>query len=234
MVSAVIFDVDGTLVDSVDEHAEAWRRAFLEYGQDVPFAHVRSQIGKGADQLLPVFFTEEELGKFGKELEQFRGELFKRDFMPKLRPFPQVRELFETLVRDDIQVALASSAKEDELQYYVKLCGIGDLVKTQTSKDDIERSKPAPDIFEAAWEKLGRPEKERVVVVGDTPYDAIAATKLQLPALGVLCGGFSASDLRDAGCRALMKDPAEMLTRYQAARRRWPWEGAQATDERSR
>jgi HAD superfamily hydrolase (TIGR01549 family) len=234
MVSAVIFDVDGTLVDSVDEHAEAWRRAFLEYGQDVPFAHVRSQIGKGADQLLPVFFTEEELGKFGKELEHFRGELYKRDFMPKLRAFPKVRELFEALTRDGVKVALASSAKEDELQFYVKLCNIGDLVETQTSKDDIERSKPAPDIFEAAWEKLGRPEKERVVVVGDTPYDAIAATKLQLPALGVLCGGFSASDLRDGGCRALMKDPAELLARYEAARTRWPWEGAQATDERSR
>ncbi|MBF5041736.1 HAD family hydrolase [Aggregicoccus sp. 17bor-14] len=234
MVAAVIFDVDGTLVDSVDEHAEAWRRAFLEYGQDVPFAHVRSQIGKGADQLLPVFFTEEELGKFGKELEHFRSELFKRDFMPKLRPFPQVRELFEALARDGVKRGLASSAKGDELEFYVKLCGIQDLVDLKTSKDDIEQSKPAPDIFEAAWKKAGSPEKERVVVVGDTPYDAIAATKLQLPALGVLCGGFSASDLRAAGCRALMKDPAEMLARYEAARTRWPWEGAQAEGERSR
>ena len=234
MVAAVIFDVDGTLVDSVDEHAEAWRRAFLEFGQDVPYAHVRSQIGKGADQLLPVFFSEEELGKFGKELEYYRGELFKRDFMPKLRAFPQVRALLEALKRDGVQVSLASSAKEDELAYYVKLCDIGDLVETQTSKDDIERSKPAPDIFEAAWDKLGRPEKERVVVVGDTPYDAIAATKLQLPALGVLCGGFAASDLRAAGCRALMQDPAEMLVRYRASRARWPWTGAEAEDERSR
>jgi HAD superfamily hydrolase (TIGR01549 family) len=234
MVAAVIFDVDGTLVDSVDEHAEAWRRAFLEYGQDVPFAHVRSQIGKGADQLLPVFFTEEELGKFGKELEHFRGELFKRDFMPKLRAFPQVRELVEALERDGVKVALASSAKADELAFYVKLCGLEGLVETPASRDDLERSQPTPDLFEAAWERMGRPDKERVVVVGDTPYDAIAATKLQLPALGLLCGGFTASDLRAAGCRALMQDPAEMLAHYRASRTRWPWTGAAAEDERSR
>ena len=95
LVRDIIFDVDGTLVDSVDEHAEAWRRAFLEFGRDVPFAHVRSQIGKGADQLMPVFFTEDELEKFGQELSDYRSELFKREFMPKLRPFPKVREHFE-------------------------------------------------------------------------------------------------------------------------------------------
>ena len=88
MVENVIFDVDGTLIDSVDEHAEAWRRAFLEFGRDVPFAHVRSQIGKGADQLIPVFFNDEELGRFGKDLEEFRAQLFLKDFLPKVRAFP--------------------------------------------------------------------------------------------------------------------------------------------------
>lgn len=233
MVKAVIFDVDGTLVDSVDEHAEAWRRAFLDYGRDLPFAHVRSQIGKGADQLMPVFLTDEELERFGKQLEAHRTELYLREFMPKVRAFPKVRELFERLRADGVKVALATSAKDQELAHLEKLCGIEDLEPAETTKDDVDRSKPHPDIFEAAWNELGRPPADTVVVVGDTPYDAIAAVKLGLPPLGVLCGGFSAADLRTAGCRVLMRDPAELLARYEQNPQTWPWgaAGAAATED---
>jgi HAD superfamily hydrolase (TIGR01509 family) len=222
MVENVIFDVDGTLVDSVDEHAEAWRRAFLEFGRDVPFAHVRSQIGKGADQLIPVFFNDEELGRFGKELEEYRTQLFLKDFLPKVRAFPRVRELFQRLRKDGKRIALASSAKDEELKHYVKLCRIDGLFESATSKDEVDRSKPHPDIFEAALERLGRPDASTTVVVGDTPYDALAAGKLGLPTVGMLCGGFPVEDLRAAGCRVLVKDPAELLARYQASQRTWP------------
>jgi HAD superfamily hydrolase (TIGR01509 family) len=237
LVRSVIFDVDGTLVDSVDEHAEAWRRAFLEFGRDVPFAHVRSQIGKGSDQLVPVFFTEDELEKFGKELSDFRAELFKREFMPKLRPFPRVRELFERLRADGLRIALASSAKGDELEEYIRLCNLEGLTDAETSKADADKSKPHPDIFEAAMEKLGRPEPHSVAVVGDTPYDALAASKLGLPTVGVLCGGFPEEDLRTAGCRAIYKDPADLLAHYDSSRDSWPWAAdavAAAKDEESR
>jgi HAD superfamily hydrolase (TIGR01509 family) len=223
MVENVIFDVDGTLVDSVDEHAEAWRRAFLEFGRDVPFSHVRSQIGKGADQLLPVFFTDEELRSFGPELDTYRSRLFKEQFLPKVRAFSRVRELFERLRADGIRTAVASSAKGDELKHYLRICKIEDLVETRTTKDDVEKSKPHPDIFAAAMEQLGGPDPRVTAVVGDTPYDALAAGKLGLPTVGMLCGGFSPDDLRTAGCRVLMKDPADMLARYEANRRAWPW-----------
>jgi HAD superfamily hydrolase (TIGR01549 family) len=223
MVEYVIFDVDGTLVDSVDEHAEAWRRAFLEFGRDVPFAHVRSQIGKGADQLIPVFFNEEEIGRFGKELEEYRTQLFLKDFLPKIRAFPKVRELFQRLRKEDRRLALASSAKEEELKHYVKLCRIEGLFEEATSKDEVDKSKPHPDIFAAAMKRLGNPDVSATVVVGDTPYDALAAGKLNLPTVGMLCGGFPADDLRAAGCRVLMKDPAELLARFEAAPRNWPW-----------
>ena len=229
LVRSVIFDVDGTLVDSVDEHAEAWRRAFLEFGRDVPFAHVRSQIGKGADQLVPVFFTEDELEKFGKELSDYRSELFKREFMPKLRPFPRVRELCERLRADGLRIALASSANGDELEAYIRLCNLEGLTDAETSKADAAKSKPHPDIFEAALERLGRPETHSVAVVGDTPYDALAASKLSLPTVGVLCGGFPEEDLRTAGCRAIYKDPADLLAHYDSARDIWPW-AADAVD----
>ncbi len=237
LVRSIIFDVDGTLVDSVDEHAEAWRRAFLEFGRDVPFAHVRSQIGKGADQLVPVFFTEDELEKFGKELSDYRSELFKREFMPKLRPFPRVRELFERLRADGLQIALASSANGDELEYYIRLCNLEGLTDAETSKADADKSKPHPDIFEAALEKLGRPEPHSVAVVGDTPYDALAASKLSVPTVGMLCGGFPEEDLRTAGCRAIYKDPADLLAHYDSSRESWPWAAdavAAAKDDESR
>ncbi len=237
LVQNVIFDVDGTLVDSVDEHAESWRRAFLEFGRDVPFAHVRSQIGKGADQLMPVFFTEDELEKFGQELSDYRSTLFKREFMPKLRPFPRVRELVHRLSQDGLSIALASSAKGDGLQFYLHLCGIEDLIDTKTSKDDASKSKPHPDIFQAAMEKLGQPAPHTTVVIGDTPYDALAASKLSLPTVGVLCGGFPEEDLRTAGCRAIYKDPVDLLAHYESSRDTWPWAAdvlADAKDEESR
>lgn len=223
MVENVIFDVDGTLVDSVDEHAEAWRRAFLHFGRDIPFAHVRSQIGKGADQLIPVFFNDEELERFGKDLEEYRGQLFVKEFLPKVRPLPRVRDLFQRLRAMGIHTALASSAKEDELKQYVNLCGIDGLFEAKTSKDEVEKSKPHPDIFDAAMTLLGRPDVRTTVVVGDTPYDALAANKLGLPTVGVLAGGFSPDDLRAAGCRTLVKDPAELLARLEASSRTWPW-----------
>lgn len=223
MVQNVIFDVDGTLVDSVDEHAEAWRRAFLEFGRDVPFAHVRSQIGKGADQLIPVFFNDEELAQFGKELEEHRSQLFLKEFLPKIRAFPKVRELFQRLRKEGVHIALASSAKDEELKQYVKLCRIQGLYEETTSKDEVDKSKPHPDIFQVALKKLGNPEASATVVVGDTPYDALAASKLSLPTVGVLCGGFPAEDLRAAGCRLLVKDPAELLARLEDSARTWPW-----------
>jgi hypothetical protein len=116
MLKAIIFDIDGTLVDSVDLHARAWQETFRHYGREVEFEKVRHQIGKGGDQLMPVFFPREELERFGEEMEKFRGDLFKREYISRVRAFPQVRELFERIRRDGTRIALASSAKKDELK----------------------------------------------------------------------------------------------------------------------
>jgi HAD superfamily hydrolase (TIGR01509 family) len=126
-----------------------------------------------------------------------------------------VRELFERLRADGRRTALASSAKEDEVKVYKKIADISDLVEEQTSADDAERSKPHPDIFEAALERLGDVRPEEVCVVGDTPYDAQAAGKIGLRTLGLLCGGFPEEDLRAAGCLEIYKDPADLLARYE-------------------
>src|SRR2546421_12732086 len=121
MIRAIIFDIDGTLVDSVDLHARAWAAAFEHFGKKIPFEEVHHQIGKGGDQLMPVFFSKEELDEFGEELEKYRGDLYKREYLPRARPFPQVRELFERIRDDGKRIALASSAKEEELKVYKKL-----------------------------------------------------------------------------------------------------------------
>ncbi len=211
MIKAVIFDVDGTLVDSVDLHAKSWQDAFTEFGHKFEFKKIRDQIGKGGDQLLPVFLSEDEREAQGKKLEARRTEILKQRYMPQIRPFPQVRELFLRLRQEGIRRVLASSAKQDELQVYKKLVRIEDLVDAETSSDDAEKSKPHPDIFDAAMGRLPGLEASDMVVIGDTPYDAQAAAKAKLRAIGVLCGGFTEDSLRDAGCSRIYRDPADLL-----------------------
>ena len=214
MIKAIIFDIDGTLVDSVDLHAQAWKEAFKHFGKDIPYQQVRHQIGKGGDQLMPVFFSKEELEQFGEELEEYRGELYKRDYLPRVRAFPHVRDLFERIKADGKRIALASSAKEDELGTYKKIAQIEDLVEGETSADDADKSKPHPDIFKAALDQLDDIEPHEVIVIGDTPYDAEAAGKLRLRTIGVLCGGFPEEELNAAGCIAIYRDPGDLLAHY--------------------
>jgi HAD superfamily hydrolase (TIGR01509 family) len=217
MIEAVIFDIDGTLIDSNDFHARAWVKAFAEFGKTVKFYEARRQVGKGGDQYLPVFLSKSEIREFGKDLEDYRGDFFKRNYLPKIRPFPKVRELFQKIKSDGKRIALASSAKADELERYKKIARIDDLIEAETSADDAEKSKPEPDIFQAALIRLGKINKRNVVVVGDTAYDAEAARKIGLPVIGVLSGGWTASELLSAGCREVYRDAAEILEKYDEA-----------------
>ena len=216
MAKAIIFDIDGTLLDSVDLHAQAWQEAFRQFGHEIPFDRIRSQIGKGGDQLLPMFLSEDELKKRGKEIEEYRGNLFKRKYLGQVKPFPCVRELFLKVKSEGQQIALASSAKGDELKTFEEIARIEDLVEVETSSADAKRSKPHPDIFEVALERLGDGvTKEGVIVVGDSPHDAEGAKRAGLRTVGVLCGGFPEEDLRKAGCIAIYEGPEELLRRYE-------------------
>lgn len=211
--NAFIFDVDGTLVDSVDLHAAAWQEAFADFGHAIDYAKIRGQIGKGGDQLMPVFLSEKELHGMGEALERYRSNLFKEKFLPRVIGFPKVRELFTALRDAGKTLAVASSSKGDELQVYERIANIADLVEIEISGDDVEKSKPHADIFARALEKLRRPPAA-VIVVGDTPYDAEAAGKAGLRTIGVRCGGFPERDLREAGCIAIFDDPAELLENF--------------------
>jgi HAD superfamily hydrolase (TIGR01509 family) len=175
---------------------------------------VRQQIGKGGDQLIPVFLTKQEQLQCGTELEEYRAKLWKSKYMSSVRPFPRVRELVQRILQDGKQVALASSAKADELEQYKRLAHIDDLVKNEASSDDAERSKPYPDIFEAALAKLPGVDAAEAIAIGDSPYDAQAAGKIGIKSIAVRSGGFPEEQLRAAGYIAIYNDCADLLAHY--------------------
>ncbi|MCJ2021877.1 HAD family phosphatase [Methylobacterium sp. E-065] len=214
MPTAVIFDVDGTLIDSVPQHARAWQDAFRDFGYDIPFEDLRRQIGKGGDLLMPVFLSEAEIAEKGDALEEHRSGILKERYLPTIKGLPQVRSLVERLLADGKQLALASSAKGDELKTYKTIADIDDLINIETSSDDAEESKPNPDIFQAALKRLDGITAQDAVVVGDTPYDAEAAGKAGIRTIGLLTGGWTAEELMQAGCIATYKDPADLLAQY--------------------
>ncbi|MDV2994864.1 MAG: Phosphorylated carbohydrates phosphatase [Chroococcidiopsis sp. SAG 2025] len=221
-IEAVIFDIDGTLVDTVDFHAQSWKRTFQHFGRQIPYEQIRAQIGKGSDKLMPVFFSVEELNRVdddrsptkGERMRDYRRELYKREYHPRIKAFPQVRDLFLRIKADGKRIALASSATKDDLATYTQILNVEDLVDAATTTTEVKSSKPEPDIFLSTLDKLGGIAPARVIVVGDTPYDAEAASKANLRTIGVLSGGFSAESLRQAGCIAIYQDVADLLARY--------------------
>ncbi len=214
MLRAVIFDVDGTIVDSNELHVASWDETFRKYGKHFSHEQLHRHVGEGGDQYIPNFLSERELREFGAQLEEDRGKLYKSKYLPRVRPLPRVRELFERIHSDGKRIALASSGKTDELDHYRALCDIGDLVDAQTTKDDVARSKPYADVFMAALHKLGNLAADEAIVVGDSPYDVIAAKRITLPTVALLCGGFSEDELRAAGAITIFRDPAELLDNY--------------------
>jgi HAD superfamily hydrolase (TIGR01549 family) len=211
---AFIFDIDGTLVDSNKLHVDSWDRAFRKFGKQFPREALRAQIGKGSDQYLPEFLSEKEIADFGKELDEYRSELFRKEYLPRVRPFPKARELFQRIRDDHKRIVLASSGKKADTEYYVKLLKIENLIEGYISGDDADNSKPAPDIFAASLKKLGGISPDDAVTVGDTRFDIEAARKAGLTTIAFLCGGTSELVLREAGAVAIYRDPADFLAHY--------------------
>ena len=222
MIEAVIFDIDGTLVDTVDFHAQSWQKTFQHFGHPLPYDQIRAQIGKGSDKLMPVFFSLEELNKsdddlsptFGERMRDYRRELYKREYHSRIKAFPQVRELFKRIKAEGKRVALASSATKDDVATYKQIMDVEDLIDAATTTTEVESSKPEPDVFFVTLDKLGGIAPNNVIVVGDTPYDAEAAGKALLRTIGVLSGGFSEESLRQACCIAIYQNIADLLSHY--------------------
>lgn len=207
----VILDVDGTLVDSNDAHARAWVSALGESNIFVQLEAVRRLIGMGGDKLLPAVAGIEEDSALGQRIGQRRSEIFKAEYLPTLRAFPRVRELLQRMKAAGSELAVASSAKEEELEPLLAIANVKDLLEETMSSDDAERSKPDPDIVKAALNALGLPAAD-VLMIGDTPYDVEAASKIGVRTLALRCGGRSDEDLR--GALAIFDSPAALLDQF--------------------
>ena len=208
---AILFDLDGTLVDSNESHVESWDRAFRKFGREFSRKELRSQIGKGSDQYLPHFLSPAEMEEFGKALDQFRSRLFAEEYLSSIKPFPRVRELFENLKQDGKRIVLATSGKREDADHYIELLRIEKLISGLTTADDAEKSKPAPDIFIAALEKVHGVPPSRALVVGDTKFDIAAADQAEIQTVALLCGGTPEEILRNAGAIGIYRDPADLL-----------------------
>jgi membrane protein len=209
-IEAILFDIDGTLVDSNDFHVEAWIEAFAKHGHDPDRAAIRGQIGKGGDLLVPTLLpgaSEEQI----EALSDAHGEAFKGKYLGRVRPFPHAHHLLARVHEAGLKVALASSASQDELDHYVGLLDVEALIDATTTIDDVENSKPAGDIVASVLDKLGI-DARAALFVGDTPYDVEAAGKCGVPTIAVLSGGFSREAL--AGARAIHADTAALLAAF--------------------
>jgi HAD superfamily hydrolase (TIGR01509 family) len=208
-VSGVILDIDGTLLDSNAQHAQAWSDALAEHGYDVDSGRIRPLIGMGGDKVLPELIGLSEESPTGQRISERRGEIFRTKYLPQVRPFPRVRDLVERLDREGHTIVVASSASKEDLRALLEKAGVRDLLAGETSSDDAERSKPDPDIVHAAMQKLGLPP-ERVVMIGDTPYDVEAAKRAGIRTIALRSGGCW-SDTALQGAAAIYGDPADLL-----------------------
>lgn len=213
-IQGVILDIDGTLVDSNDAHAHSWIEALAEHGLNVPFEQVRRLIGKGGDKLLPEVSGIKEDSAEGKKIGKRRQEIFKKTYLPSLQPTPGAKELLQHMRSAGLKLVVASSAKKEELTPLLRVCGAEKLIEDQTSSDDAERSKPDPDIIHAALKQIAL-AADKVIMLGDTPYDVEAASKAGIRTIAVRCGGWDDTGL--AGAAAVYNDPADLLAHFESS-----------------
>ncbi|WP_174279444.1 HAD family hydrolase [Sphingomonas bacterium] len=211
-ILSVLFDIDGTLVDSNDQHVAAWVTAFADAGHPRDAAAIREQVGKGGDLLVPALIPDAD-DALVTRLSDAHGQLFKDHHLDGVRPFPDAAALIRRVADGGRRVALASSASRAELEHYIDLLGIGDQVAAATSIDDVETSKPAPDIFGVALARVAT-APDRAIVVGDAIYDMQAARTAGAGAIGLTSGFFDAGRLREAGAGATYADVADLLARW--------------------
>lgn len=206
--TAVLFDIDGTLVDSNYLHVESWARAFADLALDIDTWRIHRGIGLDSAKLLEELLGDrlEELGDRAKELH---GEYY-ASLADRLRPFHRGTELLATLARRGARVVLATSAPEEELVELRRVLDTESTLHAVTSSADVETAKPEPDVIRVALEEAEVPPG-RAVMVGDARWDGIAAARAGVPFVGVLTGGISEAELREAGAVAVYASVADLL-----------------------
>jgi membrane protein len=215
-IKAVLFDIDGTLVDSNDQHIRTWAEVFDREGVALGRQVIHDQIGKGADMLVPALLPDAD-DDAAERLGEAHGAIFKDKYLQTIRPFPGAHDLLARVHASGRRVVLASSASSAELEHYATLLEAGELIAATTSADDVANTKPAPDIFAAALDKLAPLRADEVLVVGDTPYDLEAAARCGIGAVAVRSGRFDDATLSAAGAIAIYDDVAALLAGFDAS-----------------
>jgi HAD superfamily hydrolase (TIGR01509 family) len=205
----VLFDVDGTLVDTTYLHTVAWWEAMRQHDQDVPMAEIHRAIGMGSDRILEHLLGPDRDTNQDEKIAEAHDILYGA-WWERLRPLPGASALLRACADRGLSVVLASSAKKPELQKLRQVIGADEVIDAATSSSDAGRSKPAPDILQAALDQSGV-DPQNCVFVGDSVWDVEAAGKLGIPCIGLTCGGTSAAELRDAGAVTTYPDPAALL-----------------------
>ena len=211
-LAGVLLDVDGTLIDSNPAHARAWVEALTEFGYAATVDQMIRLIGMGGDKIIPKVTGLEPESAQAKELTGRRMEIFSKKYLPTLRAFPGAHELIGRFTQDGLRTVVATSANSDELNALLEQTGLDELIDRKTSSSDADRSKPDPDIIAAALER-GHLARERVLMVGDTPYDVEAARRARIRAIALRCGGWNDDAL--SGALAIYDDPRALLVAYE-------------------
>lgn len=209
-VDTVVLDVDGTLVDSVYAHVQAWSHAFHAIGTDVPAWRIHRAIGMGADRLVPKVAGQRVEDALGDEVRSLHGEYYHQLFS-LVRPLPGADDLLALLRKSGLTVVLATSGDPEEIDRALELLAAPDVASALVTSSEVSQSKPAADIVEAALAKAG---SRRAVMVGDSVWDVGAAKRADIPAIGLRCGGFSAPELLESGAAAVFDDPADLVHRF--------------------
>jgi HAD superfamily hydrolase (TIGR01509 family) len=205
-IRGFLLDIDGTLVDSNPAHARAWAEALAENGHPVSVEVIQPLIGMGGDKLLPRVTGIDPESKQGKSISRRRKEIFLTDYLPHLKPTRGAMELLQALQDRGLEMSVATSAKKEELEPLLKICSADRYIRSATSSDDADRSKPDPDIIEAALDRIHLGADE-VVMLGDTPYDIEAARKAKVRVVALRCGGWRDGDL---AADAVFEDPTDL------------------------
>jgi HAD superfamily hydrolase (TIGR01509 family) len=203
----VVLDIDGTLVDTNYQHAIAWHRALRAHDYAVQLWQIHRHIGMGGDQIVAALIGEEAEDSDGDAIREEEGEAY-GELIGEVQAMKGATELLRELREDGAKTILASSAKAEEVEHYLDLLDARDLVEGWTTSADVERTKPHPDLVQAALEKTGR--ESPAVMVGDSTWDVKAAEAAGIPTLAVLTGGFSEEELREAGAAEVFESIGEL------------------------
>jgi phosphoglycolate phosphatase-like HAD superfamily hydrolase len=212
--SLVIFDVEGTLVDSTALTVRCWQETLQTFGFGFPLATLQRHSGQDGRDMLHALLPGPQIGRVVPRILEAQGQRYRNKYLPCVATFPEVRALFERVKRAGQLIAVATSSSADELDHYLALTDAGDLVDAVACGDDVQHDKPHPALIEVALLRTGGIAPEHAVMIGDTPYDAIAARRAGLAAIGMLSGGFPRHDLEASGCLAVYRDPADLLAHY--------------------